>query len=85
MSVVRDEAKGQAAAATIRESVPKADIEIAVLDLFDLDSVRRGTAKGVAGGGVGVVGGFDAIAVRTLHQEEQGGAVSLAMQFGQAL
>ena len=42
VSVVRDEAKGQAAAATIRESVPDADIEIAVLDLFDLDSVRRG-------------------------------------------
>jgi NAD(P)-dependent dehydrogenase (short-subunit alcohol dehydrogenase family) len=42
VSVVRDEAKGQAAAATIRDSVPKADIEIAVLDLFDLDSVRRG-------------------------------------------
>ena len=47
VSVVRDEAKGQAAAATIRESVPNADIEIAVLDLFDLDSVRRG-AKDIA-------------------------------------
>ena len=42
VSVVRNEAKGQAAAAKIRESVPNADIEIAVLDLFDLDSVRRG-------------------------------------------
>jgi NAD(P)-dependent dehydrogenase (short-subunit alcohol dehydrogenase family) len=42
VSVVRDEAKGRAAADTIRESVPKADIELAVLDLFDLDSVRRG-------------------------------------------
>jgi NAD(P)-dependent dehydrogenase (short-subunit alcohol dehydrogenase family) len=42
VSVVRDEAKGMAAAATIRESVPDADLEIAVLDLFDLDSVRRG-------------------------------------------
>lgn len=42
VSVVRNEAKGQAAAATIRESVPDANIEIAVLDLFDLDSVRRG-------------------------------------------
>jgi NAD(P)-dependent dehydrogenase (short-subunit alcohol dehydrogenase family) len=42
VSVVRDEAKGQAAVDTIRESVPKAEIELAVLDLFDLDSVRRG-------------------------------------------
>ena len=42
VSVVRDEAKGLAAAATIRESVPSAEIEMAVLDLFDLDSVRRG-------------------------------------------
>ena len=42
VSVVRNEAKGQDAAATIRESVPNANIEIAVLDLFDLDSVRRG-------------------------------------------
>jgi NAD(P)-dependent dehydrogenase (short-subunit alcohol dehydrogenase family) len=42
VSVVRDEAKGQAAADTIRQSVPKADIELAILDLFDLDSVRRG-------------------------------------------
>ncbi len=42
VSVVRDEAKGQAAAATIRESVPNADIEVAVLDLSQLDSVRRG-------------------------------------------
>ncbi len=42
VSVVRDEAKGRAAAAKIRESVPKADIEFAVLDLFDLDSVRHG-------------------------------------------
>lgn len=42
VSVVRDEAKGSAAAETIRQSVPSADIEIAVLDLFDLDSVRRG-------------------------------------------
>ncbi len=42
VSVVRDEAKGQAAAEEIRKSVPGADIEIAILDLFDLDSVRRG-------------------------------------------
>lgn len=42
VSVVRDEAKGKAAAETIRERVPGADIELALLDLFDLDSVRRG-------------------------------------------
>jgi len=42
VSVVRDEAKGSAAVETIQQSVPSADIEIAVLDLFDLDSVRRG-------------------------------------------
>jgi NAD(P)-dependent dehydrogenase (short-subunit alcohol dehydrogenase family) len=42
ISVVRNEAKGQAAAAEIRESVPDAEIELAVLDLFDLDSVKRG-------------------------------------------
>ena len=42
VSVVRDEAKGSAAAETIRQSVPSADIEIAVVDLFDLASVRRG-------------------------------------------
>jgi NAD(P)-dependent dehydrogenase (short-subunit alcohol dehydrogenase family) len=42
VSVVRDEAKGRAAAETIRESVPSADIEFAILDLFDLDSVRKG-------------------------------------------
>ena len=42
VSVVRDEAKGRAAAERIRESVPEADIELAILDLFDLDSVRRG-------------------------------------------
>ncbi len=42
VSVVRDRPKGEAAAAQIREQVPGADIEIAELDLFDLDSVRRG-------------------------------------------
>lgn len=42
VSVVRNESKGQAAAAKIRESVPDAKVELAVLDLFDLDSVRRG-------------------------------------------
>lgn len=42
VSVVRNEEKGQAAIAKIRESVPQADIELAILDLSDLDSVRRG-------------------------------------------
>ena len=42
VSVVRDEAKGKAAAEEIRKSVPDADIEFAVLDLFDLESVKRG-------------------------------------------
>jgi len=42
VSVVRDEAKGRAAAETIRESVADAEIELAVLDLSDLDSVRKG-------------------------------------------
>ncbi len=42
VSVVRDEAKGRAAIDQIRKSVPEADIELALLDLFDLDSVRRG-------------------------------------------
>ncbi|MEM9174191.1 MAG: SDR family NAD(P)-dependent oxidoreductase [Myxococcota bacterium] len=42
VSVVRDPAKGESAAESIRERVPGADIELAVLDLFELDSVRRG-------------------------------------------
>lgn len=42
VSVVRDPAKGRAAIEKIRESVPNADIELAELDLSDLDSVRRG-------------------------------------------
>jgi len=42
VSVVRDRAKGEAAAQRIRESVPNADIDFAELDLFDLDSVRKG-------------------------------------------
>lgn len=42
VSVVRDEAKGRAAADTIRETVPNAEIEFAILDLSDLDSVRKG-------------------------------------------
>lgn len=42
VSVVRDRAKGEAALARIRESVPDADLELAELDLSDLDSVRRG-------------------------------------------
>ena len=42
VSVVRDPAKGAAAVERIRESVPDAQIELAELDLFDLDSVRKG-------------------------------------------
>ena len=42
VSVVRDLEKGRAAAEGIREQVPEAEIELAELDLFDLDSVRRG-------------------------------------------
>lgn len=42
VSVVRDVAKGRAAAEGIRKSVPDAEIEMAELDLSDLDSVRRG-------------------------------------------
>ena len=42
VSVVRDEEKGKEAARTLREGLPNAEIELAVLDLFDLDSVRRG-------------------------------------------
>jgi NAD(P)-dependent dehydrogenase (short-subunit alcohol dehydrogenase family) len=42
VSVVRDLAKGRKAADEIRERVPGAEIEMAELDLFDLDSVRRG-------------------------------------------
>lgn len=42
VSVVRDPAKGKAAIATIRESVPDVQVELATLDLANLDSVRRG-------------------------------------------
>lgn len=42
VSGVRDLEKGRAAAEDIRKSVPEAEIELAELDLFDLDSVRRG-------------------------------------------
>ena len=42
VSVVRDRAKGEGALARIRESVPSANVELAELDLSDLDSVRRG-------------------------------------------
>jgi NAD(P)-dependent dehydrogenase (short-subunit alcohol dehydrogenase family) len=44
VSAVRDRSKGEAAIAQIRESVPDADIELAQLELSDLDSVRRGAA-----------------------------------------
>jgi NAD(P)-dependent dehydrogenase (short-subunit alcohol dehydrogenase family) len=42
VSVVRDSEKGQRAIEQIRETVPDANIELAELDLSDLDSVRRG-------------------------------------------
>ena len=42
VSVVRDAEKGQGAIAQIRESVPDAKIELAVLDLSKLPSVRQG-------------------------------------------
>jgi NAD(P)-dependent dehydrogenase (short-subunit alcohol dehydrogenase family) len=42
VSVVRDAKKGEAAIAQIRESVPNADIELAILDLSNLPSVRQG-------------------------------------------
>ncbi len=42
VSVVRDEAKGRAALDRLRERLPEAQLELAVLDLADLDSVRRG-------------------------------------------
>lgn len=44
VSVVRNPEKGEAAIAQIRESVPDAEIELAELELSDLDSVRRGAA-----------------------------------------
>jgi len=42
VSVVRDSEKGKGAIEQIRKTVPDADIELAELDLSDLDSVRRG-------------------------------------------
>ena len=42
VGVVRDPDKGEAALAPIREAQPDARIELAVADLSDLDSVRRG-------------------------------------------
>ena len=42
VSVVRDAKKGEDAIAQIRESVPNANIELAVLDLSNLPSVRQG-------------------------------------------
>jgi NAD(P)-dependent dehydrogenase (short-subunit alcohol dehydrogenase family) len=42
VSVVRDPEKGKAAIEQIRESVPGADVELAQLELSDLDSVRNG-------------------------------------------
>lgn len=40
--VARDAAKTEKAVAELRKTVPKGDFEIALLDLADLDSVRRG-------------------------------------------
>ncbi|MFK7895941.1 MAG: SDR family NAD(P)-dependent oxidoreductase [Myxococcota bacterium] len=42
VSVVRDAKKGEGAIAQIRESVPDAKIELAVLDLSNLPSIRQG-------------------------------------------
>ncbi len=42
VSVVRDAQKGEGAIAQIRESVPDANIELAILDLSNLPSVRQG-------------------------------------------
>ena len=42
ISIVRDEAKGQKALDNIRADNPDVSVELAVLDLFDLDSVKRG-------------------------------------------
>jgi len=42
VSVVRDSEKGKGAIEGIRKTVPDANIELAELDLSDLDSVRRG-------------------------------------------
>ena len=44
---VHDEQKGRQVIAQIKESVPDAQVELAILDLFDLDSVRAG-AKQIA-------------------------------------
>ncbi len=44
VSAVRDKAKGEKALAEIKASVPDADIELAIVDLFDLDSVRAGAS-----------------------------------------
>ena len=41
VSTVRDQEKGQIALETVKKSVPDADVELAILDLFDLDSVRK--------------------------------------------
>lgn len=44
MMVARDAAKLEAAAAQVREAVPAAQLDTALLDLADLDSVRAGAA-----------------------------------------
>lgn len=42
ISIVRDQPKGEAALAEIRASVPAAAVELAIIDLADLESVRQG-------------------------------------------
>lgn len=44
ISVVRNPEKGAAAIEQIKQAIPAADIELAEVDLFDLDSVRSGAA-----------------------------------------
>ncbi len=44
VSIVRDEAKGQRALDEIRQQHPDVDVSLAVLDLFDLASVRKGAS-----------------------------------------
>jgi NAD(P)-dependent dehydrogenase (short-subunit alcohol dehydrogenase family) len=53
ISVVRNRDKGEAALDLIRQTVPDGEIELAVLDLFDLDSVRVG-ADEIAAGNPGI-------------------------------
>src|SRR4051794_12433900 len=45
---VRDQARGDAAADRVREAVPGADLEVRILDLASLDSVRAFAAEFLA-------------------------------------